>query len=109
METNYDDIYLTIEDFDTMKAFLGKFWGGEYDDKVIRIKGINSTRISNCAVMVSDGGGFRLGCSWEVEGGRYPDDYPFEGARVELTGVLRVTGEYGVRVLMVPPGNIKIL
>ncbi len=109
MNINYDDICLTIEDYDTMKAFLGKLWSGEYDDKVIMVRGTNSTRISNCAVMVSDGGSFRLGCSWEVEGGNYPDDYPFEDARVELTGVLRVTGEYGVRVLIVPPENIKLI
>ena len=109
MDINYNDIYLTIEDFEVMKDFLSKFWGGEYDNKVIRVKGINSTRISHCAVMISDGGSLRLGCSWEVEGGTYPDDYPFEGARIELTGVLRVKGEYGVRVLEVPSENVKTL
>lgn len=109
MNVNYSDIFLIIEDFETMKGFLEKFWGGEYDDKIIRVKGKNSTRISNCAVMISDGGGFRLGVSWEVEGGRYPDDYPHEDAQIEITGVLKVANEYGARVLMVPPENIKIL
>lgn len=109
MDVNYNDIFLTIDDFDTMKSFLEKFWGGEYDDKVIRVRGKNSTRISNCAVVISDGGSFRMGCSWEVEGGTYPDDYPYEDAEIEITGVLKVANEYGARVLMVPSENIKIL
>lgn len=109
MGTNLDEIYLTIDNFAAMKDFLSKFWGGEYDDKVIKVRGKNSTRISNCAVMISDGNGFRLGCSWEVEGGKYPDDYPHEDAQIEITGVLRVANEYGARVLMVLPENIKIL
>ncbi|MCR5652975.1 MAG: hypothetical protein K6F88_04150 [Ruminococcus sp.] len=109
MDINYNDIYLTIEDFEVMKDFLSKFWGGEYDNKVIRVKGINSTRISNCAVMISDGGSLRLGCSWEVEGGKYPDDYPHEDAQIEITGVLRVANEYGARVLFVPKENIRLI
>ena len=103
----YSDIFLTIEDFDTMKDFLTKLLGGEFDDKVIRVRGKNSTRISNCAVML--GGKFRLGCSYEIEGGKYPDDYPHEDVEIEITGVVTVVNEYGARVLMVPPENVKIL
>lgn len=106
---DYNEIALTIEDFAAMQDFLSKVWCGEYDDKVIKVTGINSTRISNCAVMISDGGKLRLGCSWEIENGKYPDDYPYEDAQVELTGVLRVKGEYGARVLMVSPENIRII
>lgn len=106
---DYSEIYLTITDFPTMKDFLSKFWGGEYDDKVIKVVGRNATRISNCAVMISDGEGFSLGCSWELESGVYPDDYPADDARVELTGVLRVANEYGARVLYVPAENVKLL
>ncbi|MBR2109256.1 MAG: hypothetical protein IJ932_04835 [Ruminococcus sp.] len=107
MDVNYNDVFLTIEDFDTMKDFLSKLLGGEYDDKVIRVRGKNSTRISNCAVMLGDS--FRLGCSYEIEDGKYPDDYPHEDARIEITGVVTVANEYGARVLMVPPENIKII
>ena len=106
---DYNDIYLTIEDFAAMKSFLSKQWEGEYDDKVIKIKGRNSTRISNCAVMISDGYGLSLGCSWEVEGGKYPDDYPHDDAQVELVGVLKVANEYGARALYVLTENITVL
>ena len=106
---DYSDIFLTIEDFGTMEDFLQRVWYGDFDDKVLRIKGRNSTRISNCAVMISDGSNLRLGVSWEVEGGTYPDDYPADDTQVELTGVLRVANEYGARVLFVPSENIKIL
>ena len=109
MDVNYNDVFLTIEDFETMKSFMSVCLSGEYDDKVIRVKGRNSTRISNCAVMISDGGSLRIGCSWEIEGEKYPDDYPCEDARIEITGVLRVANEYGARVLFVPRENIKIL
>lgn len=107
MDEKYTDIFLTIEDFNTMKDFLSKLLGGEYDDKVIRVRGKNSTRISNCAVMLGDD--FRLGCSYEIEDGKYPDDYPHEDARIEVTGVVTVVNEYGARVLMTSAENIKIL
>ena len=111
-EVDYTDIAVTIEDGDyaAMEAFLAAWEGGQYDNKVVKVTGISEQRMSNCTVIErnpEDNGG--RGFSWEVIDGKFPDDYPADGAKVTLVGVMRIANEYGARVLMVPKENITVI
>lgn len=109
-DVDYADIALTIEDgdFDAMVKFLDSWGEGTYDNKVIKVTGINAQRMSNCTVSENDGNGTGRGFSWEIIDGKFPDDYPADDAKVTLTGVLKITDEYGSRALLVPADNVEV-
>lgn len=111
-EVDYTDVALTIEDgdFDAMEAFLASWESGQYDGKVIKVTGISEQRMSNCTVIernAEDNAG--RGFSWEIVDGKFPDDYPADGAKVTLVGVMTIVNEYGARALMVPKENITVV
>lgn len=105
---DYSSVSLTIKesDFDKMEEFLKELESGKYDRNVVKITGENATRQSNCTILVKDGKGTGRGVSWEVIDGKYPDDYPADGAKITITGVL-VKNDSGARVLMVPADKVE--
>ena len=106
---NYDDVAVSVSDYAEMETFLDEFQNGTYDNKVVEIKGRSAHRMNNCSILISNGDSMSRGCSWEIIDGNYPDDYPADDAQVKIKGVLRIVGEYGSRVLMVPADNVEII
>ena len=107
-DVDYSKVDLTIEngDYDAMSAFLDAWGENKYDNKVIKITGKSEHRMSNCTILEEDANGTGRGCSWEIIDGKFPDDYPADGAIVTVTGVLTVD-DIGARKLMVPAENVE--
>lgn len=110
-DVDYSNVALTIKDgdFDAMSAFLDAWNDNTYDGKVIKITGISEQRTTNCTILEKDDKGTGRGCSWEIIDGKFPDDYPADGAKVTIAGVLTVTNEYGSRALRVPAENVEVV
>ena len=110
-DVDYSKPDLTIEDgdFAGMEAFLEGWGENKWDDKVIKITGINARRMSNCTIQEKDGNGKGKGCSWAIIDGKFPDDYPADDAKVTVTGVLRLDKNTLARILEVPADQVKVL
>jgi hypothetical protein len=109
-DVDYSKVDLTIEDgdFAAMESFLNDWGENKWDDKVIKITGIDARRLSNCTIQEKDGNGKGKGCSWVIIDGKFPDDYPAEDAKVTVTGVLRLNKETFARVLEVPADKVEV-
>ncbi len=107
---DFSKVDLTIEDgdFDAMVEFLEGWGENKYDDKIIKITGKSEHRNSNCTILEEDKDGNGRGCSWELIGGNFPDDYPADDAKVTLTGILKVD-DIGARKLMVPADKVEVV
>ena len=105
---DYSKVSLTIKanDFDKMEEFHSELERGKYDRNIIKITGENAKRNSNCSILIKNDKGVGLGVSWEVINGKFPDDYPDDGATITITGVL-VKDSNGARVLKVPADKIE--
>lgn len=105
---DYSNVSLTIKagDYDRMKELVDELGAGKYDRNVIQITGENAKRTSNCSILIKNDKGVGLGVSWEVINGKFPDDYPDDGATITITGVL-VKDSNGARVLKVPADKIE--
>lgn len=110
IEVDYSKPDLVIEDgdFAAMESFLNGWGENKWDDKVIKISGINARRMSNCTIQEKDGNGTGKGCSWEIVDGKFPDDYPEDDAKITVTGVLKFNSETLVRVLEVPADMVEV-
>lgn len=107
-EADYSNPDLTIADGDyaAMESFLNDWSEQKWDGKVIKISGKSARRMSNCTILEENGKGTGKGCSYEIIGGSFPDDYPADDAKVTLTGVLYYNPETFARVLQVPKDQI---
>lgn len=105
---DYSNVSLTIKakDFDKMEEFLNELESGKYDRNIVKITGENAKRTSNCSILIKNDKGVGRGVSWEVVNGKFPDDYPDDGATITITGVL-VKDSNGARVLKVPADKIE--
>ena len=108
-EVDYTDIAATIEygDYDGIVALTDEVLAGNYDGKVIKIDGDNSSRISNCAILEKGEDGVSRGMTWALEGNPDLSEYPADG-RVVIVGVV-VVGDYDVRYLSVPAENVTVV
>ena len=103
------DVTIEYGDFDGISAFAEALQGGSYDGQVVKVDGISSTRMSNCAIMEADAdGSSKVGFTWQLEGKPELSEYPADGAHVVIVGVI-VVGDYNVRYLEVPADQVTVL
>ena len=95
---------LTIEDYDAMEKFMSEMDAGTWDQKIIKITGVefygmsHSVQIRNTA---DDGG---IGVKYELVGeGEYPEE---DGTAMTVTGVLVVDDSGWSRILYVPADQL---
>ena len=74
---------------------------------ITKITGISARRMSNCTIMEKDTStNTGKGCSYEITGASFPDDYPADDAKVTVTGVLNYNPETFARILQVPKDQV---
>lgn len=95
---------LAIADYAAMEKFLGEMDAGTWDQKIIKITGVefygmsHSVQIRNAA---DDGG---IGVKYELVGeGEYPEE---DGTAMTVTGVLVVDDSGWSRILYVPADQL---
>ena len=104
--TDYSKVDVTIEygDSDAAEEIASAMWYGEYDGKVVKIDGI-AEHLGSWSIMEEAGEGSKVGFGFELVDS---EDYPADGTRVELVGVIAPGGSMeGSRVLYVLPENMK--
>lgn len=102
------DLVIADGDFAAMESFLNDWSEQKWDGKVIKITGISGRRMSNCTILEKDGNGTGRGCSYEITGASFPDDYPADDAKVTVTGVLNYNPETLARILQVPKDQVVV-
>ena len=109
-EPDYDapDLVIEADDFAAMESFLNDWESQKWDGKVIRITGVSARRMSNCTIMEKNADGVGKGCSYEILGAAFPDDYPEDDAVVTLTGVLFFNPDTWARILQVPADQVVV-
>ena len=99
------DYTIAYGDSSTMSSIAAAVWFGEYDGKVVKVDGI-AEKLGGWSIMEEAGDGVKIGFGFELVGST---DYPADGTRVELLGVIAPGGTMeGSRVLYVLPENFKI-
>ena len=102
---DYSKVDYTIEygDSDTAKEIASNMWFGQYDGKVVKIDGI-AEKLGSWSIMEEAGEGAKVGFGFELVDS---EDYPADGTRVELVGVIAPGGSMeGSRILYVLPENM---
>ncbi len=107
---DYSKVDLTIEygDYEAINTLMNEMQEGKYDGKVIKIDGISSKMVTSCSIMEDKGEGEKIGVGYAIQGEENLDNYPTDGARVELVGVV-VSNEYAVRSLSVPKDQLNVI
>ena len=101
------DLVIADGDFAAMESFLNDWNEQKWDGKVIKITGISARRMSNCTIMEKDTAtNTGKGCSYEITGASFPNDYPADDAKVTVTGVLNYNPETFARILQVPKDQV---
>ena len=101
------DVTVTYGDSSTISEIGSNMWYGNYDGKVIKIDGLSCKYGSKYSIMERDSDSSKTGFDYELIDST---DYPADGARVELTGVISSTGdEWGTRRLYVLPANVRVI
>ncbi len=108
VDLNKPQAVIEINDYDGMQDFMTAFSKGDYDNSAVKITGISEHRGTSCSILQKTENGSSLGVSYEIENGKFPDDYPENGAKVTLTGAIRVTNALGYRAIVVPKDKIVI-
>lgn len=105
---DYNNIIMTIgeKDYDKMQDVVSSLANGKFDFSVLKITGESERRSSNCSIIVKNDKGEGRGLSWQIIDGKYPDDYPEDGATVTITGVL-TKDDNNASVLMVPADKVE--
>lgn len=97
------DIEIAYGDSDAASELASNMWYGEYDGKVVKIDGI-AEKLGSWSIMEEAGEGSKVGFGFELVDS---EDYPVDGTRVELVGVIAPGGTMeGARVLYVLPENM---
>lgn len=90
---DYSKIECTVEytDADKIKEFMENYKNEVYDNKVVKLTGIMSQGMmdkTKNSVMVPAGNGAKLGPSFIVVGWDENSNYPADGNKIEVTGVV---------------------
>lgn len=97
------DITISFGDSDTTSEIASAMWYGEYDGKVVKIDGI-AEHLGSWSIMEEVSEGSKVGFGFELVDS---EDYPVDGTRVELVGVIAPGGTMeNARVLYVLPENM---
>lgn len=105
------------DDGSMMKEFMSDVQAGKYDNKVVKIKGIMSTSMTdpttNSVLQKIGNDGVKLGVSWRIVDANEATTYPAEDSQIELVGVVlseynEAWGMYG-HYIYVLPENVKDL
>ena len=105
---DYSSIDITVAwgDSETTSEIASNMWYGSYDGKVVKIEGI-AEKLGSWSIMEETGEGSKLGFGFELVDS---DEYPVDGARVEMVGVIAPGGSMeGSRVLYVLPENLTVI
>ena len=108
---DFNNPAVTIEfgDYETIQQVTQDMQSGKYDGQVIKVTGTSEKRMSSCTIMErNEETGTGYGMTYYLEGQPDLKEYPAEGAKVELYGVVTV-GEYDVRSLTIPADKVTVL
>ena len=85
---DYSKVDMTVAFGDSKAAseIASNMWFGNYDGKVVKIEGYAEHLGSNWSIMEDEGAGSKIGFNFVLVGS---EDYPVDGSRVELLGVLK--------------------
>ena len=101
------DITIAYGDSSAISEIGSNMYYGNYDGKVIKVEGLSCKYGSKYSIMEYDSDSSKTGFDYELIDST---DYPADGARVELTGVIAPTGdEWGSRRFYVLPANVKVI
>lgn len=101
------DIEIAFGDYDAIRSFNNNI--SSYVGKVVKVAGLNAAGMFSCSIMEkNEEAGESFGRTYTVEGWDKVEQYPADGARIEVLGVVALN-EYGVEVISVKPENVKVL
>lgn len=92
---------------DNMTKIMEDIRDGKYDNKVVEMEGDNKLLGTSAQILQSKGKGEFVGAMYYLINGIFPKDYPDEGVKIRLKGLVVV--ENGARHLEVPKDQLEIL
>ena len=101
------DIDIAYDSPDEIVQFTNDMLAGKYDGKVVRCDGETGRRMFGNAMMQKQADGSSRGFTWYIVDSTDENDYPPDGARAQITGVVGI-GEYDVRYLYVLQENVVL-
>lgn len=109
---NSPDIVLNYGDYDEMTQLANDIRDGNVDDKVVEIEGYHSNTTMHSIMERNAEDTAGVGFDFVVVGFE-ESDYPNDGARIKIIGVVKDTGEeaFGMklRTIVVPQENYELI
>ena len=100
------DVTIAFGDDKTTSTIASEMWYGSYDGKVVKIDGF-AEKLGSWSIMEKTSDSSKIGFGFELVGS---DEYPADGSRVEMVGVIAPGGKMeGSRLLYVLPENMKVI